>query len=154
MGIKPKTSFRHCIPILCSRWFAVLATHIPRLPKKKPLRGKKVGFAEKKLRLWQKMAHRVYQGWHIPTYDSCLNRPSEAYGFGCCGLQSALQASPFACMELLTIRHLRWQVCSSLWLWLSPSCARLRLACMELLTICHLRWQGLLFNLTMSLELK
>ena len=28
------------------------ATHIPRLPKKKPLRGKKVGFAEKKLRLW------------------------------------------------------------------------------------------------------
>ena len=24
------------------------ATHIPRLPKKKPLRGKKVGFAEKK----------------------------------------------------------------------------------------------------------
>ena len=28
------------------------ATHIPRRPKKKPLRGKKVGFAEKKLRLW------------------------------------------------------------------------------------------------------
>ena len=27
------------------------ATHIPRRPKKKPLRGKKVGFAEKKLRL-------------------------------------------------------------------------------------------------------
>ena len=26
-------------------------THIPRRPKKKPLRGKKVGFAEKKLRL-------------------------------------------------------------------------------------------------------
>ena len=52
MGIKPKTSFRHCIPILCSRWLAVLATHIPRRPKKKPLRGKKVGFAEKKLRLW------------------------------------------------------------------------------------------------------
>ena len=30
----------------------MLATHIPRRPKKKPLRGKKVGFAEKKLRLW------------------------------------------------------------------------------------------------------
>ena len=29
------------------RWLAVLATHIPRRPKKKPLRGKKVGFAEK-----------------------------------------------------------------------------------------------------------
>ena len=28
------------------------ATHIPRRPKKKPLRGEKVGFAEKKLRLW------------------------------------------------------------------------------------------------------
>ena len=27
------------------------ATHIPRRPKKKPLRGEKVGFAEKKLRL-------------------------------------------------------------------------------------------------------
>ena len=33
------------------RWLAVRATHIPRRPKKKPLRGKKVGFAEKKLRL-------------------------------------------------------------------------------------------------------
>ena len=38
-----------------------------RRPKKKPLRGKKVGFAEKKLRLWLKMAHRVYQGEHVPT---------------------------------------------------------------------------------------
>ena len=52
----------------------VLATHIPRLPKKKPLRGKKVGFAEKKLRLWLKMAHRVYQGLYIPTYGF-LPRP-------------------------------------------------------------------------------
>ena len=33
------------------RWLAVRATHIPRRPKKKPLRGEKVGFAEKKLRL-------------------------------------------------------------------------------------------------------
>ena len=49
------------------RWRATLATHIPRRPKKKPLRGKKVGFAEKKLRLWLKMAHRVYQGLYIPT---------------------------------------------------------------------------------------
>ena len=32
-------------------WDAVRATHIPRRPKKKPLREKKVGFAEKKLRL-------------------------------------------------------------------------------------------------------
>ena len=48
MGIKPKTSFRHCIPTRCSRWHARRATHIPRLPKKKPLRGKKVGSAEKK----------------------------------------------------------------------------------------------------------
>ena len=49
-GIKPKTSFQlnlHSRP----RLHAVRATHIPRRPKKKPLRGKKVGFAEKKLRL-------------------------------------------------------------------------------------------------------
>ena len=45
------------------------ATHIPRRPKNKPLRGKKVGFAEKKLRLPQKMAHRVYHGWCIPTCE-------------------------------------------------------------------------------------
>ena len=31
------------------RWLAALATHIPRRPKKKPLRGEKVGYAEKKL---------------------------------------------------------------------------------------------------------
>ena len=67
MGIKPKTSFRHCIPIRCSRWVASHPTHIPRRPKKKSLRGKKVGFAEKKLRLTQKMAHRVCQGCHVPT---------------------------------------------------------------------------------------
>ena len=28
------------------------------------------------------MAHRVCQGWHIPTYDSCHNRPSEAHFLG------------------------------------------------------------------------
>ncbi|MDD6900656.1 MAG: hypothetical protein PUE25_02370, partial [bacterium] len=55
----------------------------PSPPEEKAASRKKVGFAEKKLRLWQKMAHRVYQGWHIPTYDSCLNRPSEAHRFGC-----------------------------------------------------------------------
>ena len=51
IGIKPKTGFRfylHSRP----RWAASHPTHIPRRPKKKPLRGKKVGFAEKKLRLW------------------------------------------------------------------------------------------------------
>ena len=47
-------------------------THIPRLPKKKPLRGKKVGFAEKKLCLTQKMAHRVCQGCHLPTCGRAL----------------------------------------------------------------------------------
>ena len=47
-------------------------------PKKKPLRGKKVGFAEKKLRLTQTMAHRVYQGWHALPMDSCHDRPSDS----------------------------------------------------------------------------
>ena len=28
------------------------------------------------------MAHRVCQGWHISTYDSCHNRPSEAHFLG------------------------------------------------------------------------
>ena len=51
IGIKPKTHFQLYLHSR-SRWLAVLATHIPRRPKKKPLRGKKVGFAEKKLRLW------------------------------------------------------------------------------------------------------
>ena len=43
------------------------ATHIPRRPKKKPLRGKKVGSAEKKPRLPQTVGHRVYQGRYIPA---------------------------------------------------------------------------------------
>ena len=70
-GIKPEKYFQlylHSRP----RWAASHPTHIPRRPKKKPLRGKKVGCAEKKLRLTQKMAHRVYQGWHVPT---CGNLP-------------------------------------------------------------------------------
>ena len=112
MGIKPKTSFRHCIPIRCSRWVASHPTHIPRRPKKKPLRGKKVGFAEKKLRLTQKMAHRVYQGWHVPT---CGDLPQPTLR----GSLLRLRLSPscarlrLACMELSTIRHLRWRVCAS-----------------------------------------
>ncbi|MDY4185064.1 MAG: hypothetical protein SOX83_03850 [Sodaliphilus sp.] len=38
-------------------------------------REQKVGFAEKKLRLTQKMAHRVYQGEHVPTYGG-LPKPT------------------------------------------------------------------------------
>ena len=70
----------------------------------------KVGGAEKKLRLTQKMAHRVYQGDMSLPVVTCHNRPSEAHGFGYGGLQAALQASPFACMELSTICHLRWRL--------------------------------------------
>ena len=36
----------------------------------------------------------------------CHNRPSEAQHSGFGSLQAALQASPFACMEKSTIRHL------------------------------------------------
>ena len=72
---KAKNVFFGFFPLTPTVARCVLATHIPRLPKKKPLRGKKVGFAEKKLRLWLKMAHRVYQGWHIPTYGF-LPRPT------------------------------------------------------------------------------
>ena len=38
-------------------------------------REQKVGSAEKKLRLWLKMAHRVYQGEHVPTYGG-LPKPT------------------------------------------------------------------------------
>ena len=79
------------------RWLAVRATHIPRRPKKKPLRGKKVGSAEKKLRLSQKMAHRVYQGRHVPTRGD-LPQPtlSKAHCFGYGFLQAALGCASLA----------------------------------------------------------
>ena len=112
MGIKPKTSFRHCIPIRCSRWVASHPTHIPRRPKKKPLRGKKVGFAEKKLRLPQTVGHRAYQGWHIPT---CGDLPQPTLRGSSLWLRrapSGASGCAFACMELSTICHLRWRVCS------------------------------------------
>ena len=106
MGIKPKTSFRHFITTRCSRWLAVLATHIPRRPKKKPLRGKKVGFAEKKLRLTQKkLAHRVYQGWHVPT---CGDLPQSTLRGSLLSVSlspSCASGFAFACM-LSTISHL------------------------------------------------
>ena len=72
-------------------WPPVRATHIPRRPKKKPLRGKNVGSAEKKLRLSQKMAHRVYQGRDVPTRGD-LPQPtlSKAHCFGYGFLQTAL----------------------------------------------------------------
>ena len=95
------------------RWLAARATHIPRRPKKKPLRGKKVGSAEKKLRLWQKWCIVCIKGSMSLPMVACQNRPSEAHRFGCGFLQAALQASPFACMEKSTIRHLRWRVCPS-----------------------------------------
>ena len=68
-----------------------------RRPKKKPLRGKKVGFAEKKLRLWLKMAHRVYQGEHVPTCGG-LPKPtlSKAHCFGYGFLQAALGCASLA----------------------------------------------------------
>ena len=49
-GINPENEFS-VFSLSRPRWVASHPTHIPRLPKKKPLRGKKVGFAEKKLRL-------------------------------------------------------------------------------------------------------
>ena len=65
-GIKPENSFSALSPL--SPTVARCARHShPSRPKKKPLRGKKVGSAEKKLRLTQKMAHRVYHGWHVPA---------------------------------------------------------------------------------------
>ena len=71
--------------------------------------NKKAGSAEKKSCLPLTVGYRVYQGCYILTgWILCHNRPSEAHRFGCSSLQAALQATPFACMELSTICHLRW----------------------------------------------
>ena len=74
-GIKPENSFSALSPL--SPTVARCARHShPSRPKKKPLRGKKVGSAEKKLRLTQKMAHRVYQGDMSLPVGICHDRPS------------------------------------------------------------------------------
>ena len=41
----------------------------PSPPEKKAASRKKSRLRRKKLRLTQKMAHRVYQGWHVPTCE-------------------------------------------------------------------------------------
>ena len=79
MGIKPKTSFRHFITTRCSRWLAVLATHIPRRPKKKPLRGKKVGFAEKKRAYRKKWRTVCIKGGMSLPEVTCHNRGSSLW---------------------------------------------------------------------------
>ena len=81
--MKPKTSFRRSIPTRYTRWAASHPTHIPRRPKKKPLRGEKVGFAEKKLRLWlaglQCMA-TLGGGWIHPLVGTQYFAPASADG--------------------------------------------------------------------------
>ena len=64
-------------------------------------REQKVGFAEKKLRLWLKMAHRVYQGEHVPTCGG-LPKPtlSKAHCFGYGFLQAALGCASLAWRNL------------------------------------------------------
>ena len=64
-GIKPENEFS-VFPLSRPRWLAVLATHIPRLPKKKPLRGKKVGFAEKNC------AYSTYSIVFVDKWVNCL----------------------------------------------------------------------------------
>ena len=115
MGIKPKTSFRHCIPIRCSRWVAPHPTHIPRRPKKKPLRGKKVGFAEKNCACNKK--------WRIVCIKGSVSL--SVSGLPQLTLRGSLlwlRLSPscarlcLACMS--TIRHLRRRfVCDYCGLW-------------------------------------
>ena len=70
--------FSHSRP----RWHALRTTHIPRRPKKKPLRGKKVGFAEKKRAYRKKWRIVCIKGgmsllWWLATTD-----PLEAHCFG------------------------------------------------------------------------
>ena len=63
----------------------------PSPPEEKVASRKKSRLRRKKLRLMQKMAHRVYQGWHVPTYEwLATTDPLEAHRFGFGGLQAAL----------------------------------------------------------------
>ncbi len=95
-GIKPENSFS-ALSRSRPRWHALRATHIPRRPKKKSLREKKVGFAEKKLCLTQKWRIVCIKGGMFLPVITCHNRPSEAH---CSGLR-CLQAASFACMEFV-----------------------------------------------------
>ena len=71
------------------RWHAVRATHLPRRPKKKPLRGKKVGFAEKNFAYRKQLGIvRIKGGISLP--DGFTPQSTEAHRFGFGGLQAAL----------------------------------------------------------------
>ena len=66
IGIKPKTRFRFFPNLahggsLCAPLTSLAARRKSRFAEKKSASPKK------KLRLWLKMAHRVYQGEHVPT---------------------------------------------------------------------------------------
>ena len=100
-GINPENAFS-VFSLSRPRWVASHPTHIPRLPKKKPLRGKKVGFAEKKLRLTQNNGASCVSRvacpdlWWLATTDPArLTAPA---------------AAPPSLAWLSSIRHRRWQV--------------------------------------------
>ena len=115
------------------------ATHIPRLPKKKPLRGKKVGSAEKKLRLTQKKWRIVcVKGGIFLSMILATTDPIRGSLLWLRYLQVALQASPFACMELSTISHLRWRL------------ARPHIPATRLFVLFHLTQATIPLNLTKS----
>ena len=79
----------------------VLATHIPRLPKKKPLRGKKVGFAEKNFAYRKQLGIVLIKGG-ISLPDGFTPQPTLRGSSLWLRLQAALRFR-LACMELLTI---------------------------------------------------
>ena len=92
---------------LCAPLTSLAARRKSRFAEKKSAPPKKNCACRKK---WRIVC--IKGGMSLPVV-TCHNRPSEDHRFGCGFLQAALQASPFACMEKSTIRHLRWRVCPS-----------------------------------------
>ena len=108
VGESQKCVFR-LFPHSRPRWHALRATHIPRRPKKKPLRGKKVGSAEKKPRLPQTVGHRVYQGRYIPAgWIHATTDPPRLFTLAT--LSPSCARLRLACIEFSTICHLRWRL--------------------------------------------
>ena len=108
VGESQKCVFR-LFPHSRPRWHALRATHIPRRPKKKPLRGKKVGFAEKKLRLSQTVGHRVYQGRYIPAgWIHATTDPPRLMALAAAGskLRSPAPRLHGVCSEIISVRGL------------------------------------------------
>ena len=81
----------------------------PSPPEEKAASRKKSRLRRKKMRLPQIMVHRVYQGCHVPTCGG-LPQPTLRGSLLWLRLSPSYARLRLACIELSTIRHLRWLV--------------------------------------------